>query len=252
MSYATRSSANCSARRHGLGPDMVVLHYTGMETAQAAIDRLCDPTAEVSAHYVIDEAGAVTALVPETQRAWHAGAGQWGWVKDVNSHSIGIEIANRGPDSDQPNFPEAQMAALRDLLSNILHRYNIPPERVIGHSDMAPGRKIDPGPYFDWQDLATRGLSIWPHPAQCSACWSAFQAAAFYFGYRAAEDSVQSWETVLSAFRLRFRPFHSGPLDALDVGLIVRLAQEWPCQAVDLGGYGAVEKGFADGWTAAR
>jgi len=104
-------SPNLGARRHGLSPDMVVLHYTGMESAEAAIIRLCDPAAEVSAHYVISESGLVTPLVPENARAWHAGAGAWGQVRDVNSHSIGIELANAGPQAGFPPFPEPQMAA---------------------------------------------------------------------------------------------------------------------------------------------
>lgn len=247
-----QASVNYGPRRHGLTPDMVVLHYTGMETAQAAIDRLCDPVAEVSAHYVIDETGRVTQLVDEADRAWHAGAGQWGWVEDVNSHSIGFELANRGPESQTPQFPAAQIAALKQVLGDVLQRHRIPPERVIGHSDLAPGRKIDPGPYFNWQDLAQSGLSIWADPAQCAADWTVFRAAAFYFGYRAKDDSAESWQIILDAFRLRFRSFVTGPLDALDVGLMVGLAQDWPCQAVDLGHYGALEKDFADGWTAAR
>jgi N-acetylmuramoyl-L-alanine amidase len=137
---------------------MVVLHYTAMKTAQAALDRLCDPKAEVSAHYLISETGQVWQLVPEHKRAWHAGAGQWGDVSDVNSRSIGIELANPG---DCP-FPEPQMAALEVLLADVLARWGIPPKAVIGHSDMAPDRKQDPGHRFDWQRLARQGLSIWP------------------------------------------------------------------------------------------
>lgn len=151
-------SPNCGPRRAGARPDMVVLHYTAMPTAQAALDRLCDPATEVSAHYLIAEDGRIWQMVPEEQRAWHAGRGQWGAVTDVNSASIGIELANRG---DHP-FAEAQMAALETLLAGIMARWDIPPERVIGHSDMAPDRKQDPGRRFDWQRLARRGLSVWP------------------------------------------------------------------------------------------
>ena len=128
---------------------------------QRRFERLCDPEAEVSAHYVIAQDGALTQLVDEADRAWHAGAGQWGWVTDVNSHSIGIELDNSG--RDMP-FPEGQMRCLERLLVSILDRHKIPAERVIGHSDMAPGRKQDPGPCFDWKRLAEKGLSVWANP----------------------------------------------------------------------------------------
>ena len=141
---------------------MIVLHYTAMETCEAARDRLCDPAAEVSAHYLISETGTLWQLVPEAQRAWHAGAGQWGDVTDINSRSIGIELANTG---DVP-FPEPQMAVLEGLMIGIMSRWQIRPERVIAHSDMAPARKSDPGPRFDWRRLARSGLSIWPEPEE--------------------------------------------------------------------------------------
>ena len=143
-------SPNQGARREAARPDLLVIHYTAMQSAEAAIARLCAPEAEVSAHYVISERGQITRLVPEEMRAWHAGAGRWGDVTDVNSHSIGIELANRG---NHP-FPEPQMARLELLISEIMARWAIPPERVIGHSDMAPGRKGDPGARFDWARLA--------------------------------------------------------------------------------------------------
>jgi N-acetylmuramoyl-L-alanine amidase len=137
---------------------MVVIHYTAMESCAAALARLCDPAAEVSAHWLIAEDGRVMALVPEEMRAWHAGAGAWGGVGDVNSRSIGIELANDGA---QP-FGAPQMAALERLLAGIMARWQVRPERVIGHSDMAPERKRDPGPRFDWRALARAGLSVWP------------------------------------------------------------------------------------------
>lgn len=220
-------SPNHGLRRHGVMPDMVVLHYTAMTSAQAAIDRLCDPCAQVSAHYVIAEDGTLTPLVEETARAWHAGAGAWGNIVDVNSHSIGIELANKGPDSDAPKFPEPQMQALEKLLTEIMQRWSIPPERVIGHSDMAPGRKNDPGPYFVWQRLAANNLSIWLDAEPLRADWDMFKSAAHAFGYRATDDL--SWQNVLDAFRLRFHPDASGPLSAQDVGTLAALAQKYPC-----------------------
>lgn len=136
-------------------PRLVVLHYTAMHSATAAIQRLCDPVYEVSAHYVISKSGAVTQLVAEKDRAWHAGRGQWLGQDDINSRSIGIELDNRG---DEP-FAELQMQALYPLLGGMMQRWGIQPEGVIGHSDLAPGRKIDPGPCFDWAELGRRGLA---------------------------------------------------------------------------------------------
>ncbi|HBU15274.1 MAG TPA: hypothetical protein DEF16_11095 [Gemmobacter sp.] len=146
---ADHPSSNAGPRRYGQLPDLIVLHYTAMPSCAEAQARLCDPQAEVSAHYLIAETGAVIPLVPEELRAWHAGAGAWGACQDVNSRSLGIELANPG---DAP-FPEAQMAALEHLLADLRHRWEIPPERVIAHSDMAPHRKTDPGPHFAWQRL---------------------------------------------------------------------------------------------------
>ncbi|RMH49756.1 MAG: N-acetylmuramoyl-L-alanine amidase, partial [Alphaproteobacteria bacterium] len=151
-------SPNHGERRGGMRPRLVVLHHTAMAGVGAALARLCDPAAEVSAHWLIGADGAVHALVPEERRAWHAGAGAWGRVTDVNSASIGIELDNPG---DRP-FAAAQMRALETLLDAIMARWNIPPQGVIGHSDMAPGRKRDPGARFDWFRLARAGRSVWP------------------------------------------------------------------------------------------
>lgn len=188
-----------------------------MTSAEAARDWLCTPDAQVSAHYVIGPDGTVWHLVDEAHRAWHAGAGAWGAVTDVNSRSIGIEIANSGATP----FAARQMDALEEVLTRILARHDIPPERVIGHSDMAPGRKIDPGARFDWQRLARRGLSIWPD-AQGDGD---FCDNARRFGYTAEVDTA----TVLHSFRLRFRPGFDGPLDATDRALMSDLARRWPC-----------------------
>ncbi len=143
-----------------MAPDMVVIHYTGMETAEAALERLCDPAAEVSAHHLVAPDGRSWRMVSEARRAWHAGVARWGEVEDVNSRSIGIELAHPGHHLGWPPYPEAQMAALERLLWAIRLRWAVPPERVVGHSDVAPGRKIDPGEKFDWRRLARRGLAI--------------------------------------------------------------------------------------------
>jgi N-acetylmuramoyl-L-alanine amidase len=153
----THPSPNFGDRR-GKQVDLVVVHYTAMPTCATALERLCDPAAEVSAHYLIDMDGTLLSLVDEGARAWHAGAGTWRGEGDVNSRSIGIELANPG---DRP-FPDPQMRALERLLAEILHRHRLPPEAVIAHSDMAPERKSDPGARFDWRRLAMQGLSVWP------------------------------------------------------------------------------------------
>lgn len=221
--FASYPSPNRGPRRHGALPDLVVIHYTAMPTCAEAEARLCDAGAEVSAHYLIAPDGVVTALVPEELRAWHAGAGGWGGCTDVNSRSIGIELANRG---DEP-FPEPQMAALERLLADILHRWQIPPERVIGHADMAPTRKGDPGAHFDWRRLARAGLSVWPEQeADTGAETGDFIAALRVFGYPDAPE-----DALLAAFRLRFRPWATGPLDATDTRLAADLAARFPVDA---------------------
>lgn len=144
---------------------MLVLHYTGMQTAQAAIDRLCDPEARVSAHYVVDEDGSILRLVPEERRAWHAGKGVWQGESDCNAASIGIEIVNPGHEFGYRAFPEAQVAAVIDLVADIRSRWSIPDARIIGHSDLAPDRKEDPGELFPWKRLAGEGHGLWFEPA---------------------------------------------------------------------------------------
>lgn len=139
---------------------MVVIHYTGMLDAASARARLCDPAAEVSAHWLIDLDGATEALVDEDRRAWHAGVSCWEGVTDVNSRSIGIELVNRGHEHGYHPFPEPQMAALETLLTGIMARWPVAPRNVVGHEDVAPGRKIDPGGKFDWARLARRGLAL--------------------------------------------------------------------------------------------
>lgn len=196
-----------------------------MASAKAAADTLCNLVTEVSAHYLIAEDGEVLSLVPEALRAWHAGAGAWGATTDVNSRSIGIELANTG----LAPFAAPQMDALVDLLRGIQARWHIRPERVIGHSDMAPGRKIDPGPRFDWQRLAREGLAVWPqNPVddQATADFdeSRFANAMAAFGYTATTDVG----LLLKTFRLRFRPRFEGPLDGTDLSMISDLAKRFP------------------------
>lgn len=184
--------------RRGQRPELIVLHYTGMADTAEARARLCDPVAEVSAHWLIHEDGRLDALVPEDRRAWHAGAGSWQGCGDVNSRSIGIEIANPG---DRP-FPAPQMDALADLLRGIMARWRIGPEGVIGHSDMAPGRKTDPGPRFDWRRLACEGLAL----AGGTGADAPLEASLTRIGYPPVDPAIR-----LAAFRLRFRPWAQGP-----------------------------------------
>ncbi|MGB5558853.1 MAG: N-acetylmuramoyl-L-alanine amidase [Paracoccaceae bacterium] len=196
---------------------MVVIHYTALATTQQAVERLCDPQAEVSAHYLIAEDGQLLRLVAEQHRAWHAGAGAWGGSMDVNSRSIGIELTNDG----QTPFAARQIDRLERLLADIMTRWDIPVQGVIAHSDMAPTRKSDPGARFDWRRLALAGLSVWPEPNADEHV--DFAAAARRFGYPDAEP-----EAVLAAFRLRFRPWAKGPADATDRAMIGDLAARYP------------------------
>jgi len=155
-------SPNHGPRPDGVPVDMLVLHYTGMRSGPEAIDRLRDPAAQVSSHYVVEEDGTVFRLVPEDRRAWHAGVSCWRGQRDVNSRSIGIEIVNPGHEFGYRPFPEAQMAAVVDLCRDVLSRHPIPPGNVVGHSDVAPARKDDPGELFDWPRLAAAGVGLWP------------------------------------------------------------------------------------------
>mgnify|MGYP002713000724 CR=1 FL=1 len=155
--------------RRGDGPvDMLVLHYTDMVSAQEALDRLCDPAAEVSAHYLIDEDGRVYQMVDEDKRAWHAGVSFWRGCRDVNSRSIGIELANPGHLNGYRPFPSAQMESLARLCRSILARHPIEQRNVIAHSDVAPGRKKDPGELFQWRWLSKEGVGRWPELVRAS------------------------------------------------------------------------------------
>lgn len=195
-----------------------MIHYTAMENARSALDRLCSPEFEVSAHYLIGIDGTVWQMVEEDRRAWHAGAGSWQGRGDVNSRSIGIELDNRGTHP----FPEPQMAVLEDLLAGVLARWNIQPEGVIGHSDMAPGRKGDPGARFDWRRLELRGLAR--APSAVSAPRDAdFRQLAIAAGYPADASDTD----LLSAVRLRLRPGATGPLQPEDLAALTPSASFW-------------------------
>lgn len=165
MEIIASLSPNFDDRKYKI--DMLVLHYTGMESGQAALARMCDPKAKVSAHYMVWEDGRIHQLVAEDRRAWHAGVSGWQGNDDLNSRSIGIEIVNGGhdfplPDGRLPPYPHAQIHALIELCTRLINDYDIPQTRIVGHSDIAPLRKQDPGEHFPWDRLARAGIGIWP------------------------------------------------------------------------------------------
>ena len=156
--------------RDGQEIDMLVLHYTGMPTASEALERLRDPASKVSAHYVVDEDGTIYRLVAEENRAWHAGVSYWRGNSNINQRSIGIEIVNPGHEFGYQPFPGVQMKSVIALCKDILLRHKIPARNVVGHSDVAPARKEDPGELFDWKGLAEAGVGLWPGELQVATC----------------------------------------------------------------------------------
>ncbi len=212
MQITERSSPNFDARPGDGRVDMLILHYTGMRTAKEALDRLCDPAAKVSAHYLIDEDGAATRLVAEEKRAWHAGISSWRGQGDINGASIGIELVNPGHEFGYRRFPEPQMAALEALAKAILSRHPIPARHVIGHSDIAPLRKQDPGELFDWPRLARAGIGFWPDFAIGGIATlpnlREIQSKLATIGYFCPESGAQDAVTTaaLLAFQRHFRP----------------------------------------------
>ena len=205
-------SPNCDTRQ-GAPIDMLVLHYTGMKTAEEALARLCDAKARVSAHYTIDRDGSVYRHVAEDERAWHAGVSYWAGERNVNARSIGIEIVNPGHEFGYVPFADAQIAALIDLSRGIFARHGIAPARVVGHSDVAPARKDDPGELFPWQSLSGYGIGLWPdmRSSRCgggiAAAISSEDAAASLarFGYGVPPEVDVPMEKVIAAFQRHYR-----------------------------------------------
>ncbi len=183
------------------GIDTLVLHYTGMQTGRDAIDRLCDPTAKVSSHYVVEEDGTVWRLVPEGRRAWHAGVSFWRGRHGLNDVSIGIEIVNPGHEWGYKPFPAGQMASVAELCLGILARWPIPAVNVVGHSDVAPDRKQDPGELFDWAGLAAAGVGLWPGPDGSPMAINDMPGALREIGY-----PIPDLTATLQAFQRRWRP----------------------------------------------
>jgi N-acetylmuramoyl-L-alanine amidase len=233
---AERPSPNRGPRPPGTAIDTLVLHYTGMRSAAEALDRLCDPAAKVSAHYAIGEDGTVWRLVPEALRAWHAGVSFWRGESNLNDRSIGIELVNPGHEFGYRPFPEPQMAALIALCRGILARHPIPPGRVVGHSDIAPTRKQDPGELFDWKRLAAAGIGAWPRIALLRAPASVgdadtLEAVALLgrIGYDTGALEGESDGTLIAAFRAFQRRFRPARVDGILDGetlLLLRAAAE--------------------------
>lgn len=211
-------SPNHGERRDGRRPDMLVLHYTDMPEAEA-LQWLCNPVSEVSAHYFVFENGRVAQFVPEARRAWHAGKGFWAGETDINSRSIGIEISHPGHRGGLPPYGEAQIASVIRLCRDIVERWSIPPERVLAHSDVAPGRKQDPGERFPWERLHHAGVGHWVRPApirdgrfltrgEQGQPVEALQAMLAMYGYGIAMTGAfdADTEAVVAAFQRHFRP----------------------------------------------
>jgi len=225
-------SPNHDERPAGGPVDLLILHYTGMKTAKAAIDRLCDRGAQVSSHYVVDEDGLILRLVPEDRRAWHAGVSYWRGHTALNGRSIGIEIVNPGHEWGYREFPVLQMAAVCDLCLGILSRHAIPARNIVAHSDVAPDRKEDPGEKFGWEDLAKNGVGLWPigladrgiaNPLRDPARLRSVRGLLAHVGYRVAPEGGldPSLASVLRAFQRHWRP--EAVTGQADDGTVARL-----------------------------
>lgn len=237
-----RVSPNFGPRREGLIPDCIILHYTGMETGEAAEAWLCNPESEVSSHYLVHEDGRVVQMVREADRAWHAGRGSWRGVADVNSFSIGIEIVNLGPLAGFPPFADAQIDAVTELCLGIVARHAVQPERVLAHSDIAPGRKIDPGERFPWLRLAQAGVGhiVDPAPIRGGRFLAmgdrgepveALQSMLMLYGYGLEISGFYDDTTrlVVEAFQRHFRPARvDGVADQSTIETLHRLLTALP------------------------
>lgn len=219
MTILELPSPNHGPRPDGASVRFLVLHYTGMQDAATALNRLTDPVSEVSAHYTVDEDGTVYAHVPEDRRAWHAGKSAWAGCRDINSFSIGVEIVNPGHDWGYRPFPPEQMAAVAELCRGITARHRIRPADVLGHSDVAPERKLDPGELFDWAGLAGQGGGLWPEitPADRWDSREPLPVLLQRYGY----DAKAEPESVLMAFQRHFQPGRLGqPADGETLAIL--------------------------------
>jgi N-acetylmuramoyl-L-alanine amidase len=213
-------------------PDTIVLHYTGMPTGEAAIERLRDPAAKVSSHYVVEEDGRIFRLVPEERRAWHAGVSFWKGVRDINTASVGIEIVNPGHEFGYRPFPDAQIASVIALVADIRTRWTVDNDRIVGHSDVAPERKDDPGELFPWKRLAEAGHGLWVEPPAAPGAPLA-----------EGEESTGVFALQAGLTRLGYDCAPSGKFDAHTKAVVTAFQRHWRQEAVD---------GIADGQTRAR
>nr|HIL74870.1 N-acetylmuramoyl-L-alanine amidase [Rhodospirillales bacterium] len=198
-------SPNYNDRPPGTEIDILVFHYTGMPKPAQALERMCDPDVKVSAHYLIDKDGQLFQLISEEKRAWHAGISSWRNNYNINDRSIGIELANPGHEFGYQKFPTRQIDTLIEIAKDIIKRHPVPARNIIGHSDIAPARKKDPGEFFDWHKLALKGIGYWPESLkteninQINA--SNFKLALQKYGY----DTTDLPATIL-AFQRHFLP----------------------------------------------
>lgn len=220
-------SPNFEPRADDKMVSLVVLHYTGMTSGQAAVDWLCNPNSKVSCHYLVDEDGSIVQMVDESDRAWHAGVSSWHGEIDVNSVSIGIEIQNKGHSAGSPSFPAEQMASVAALTRDIMERHALGPQQVVGHSDIAPGRKIDPGEAFDWDSLAAQGIGQTVRvKADKSLTTLETQQHLRKLGYAIESTGMNDEQTriVVKAFQRRFRQTGiSGEADGETQAILQRL-----------------------------
>ncbi len=237
-----RPSPNHGERAGGLRPDMIILHYTGMPSGDQALSWLCNEESQVSSHYFVHEDGRVLQLVPEDRRAWHAGKSSWAGETDINSCSIGIEIANPGHPGGLPEYPLAQIAAVVELCRDCGARWQIPPERVLGHSDIAPVRKVDPGENFPWEKLYLDGIGHWIDPTQISGGRffqfgesgqpiEALQSMLSLYGYgiEITGNFCERTKGVVEAFQRHFRPqLVDGIADFSTIDTLHRLLKSLP------------------------
>ena len=249
LATAFRPSPNHGERVAGQRPDCMVLHYTGMASKASAIDWLCDPASQVSCHYVVDEGGAVLQLVPEERRAWHAGLSYWRGRTDLNSASIGVEIVNTGHEGGLPSYPDMQIEAVIALCLDVAGRHHIPRDAILAHSDIAPGRKRDPGERFPWKRLHDRGLGLWVpprpwrdgpalRPGDAGEGVADFQSALRLHGYGLERTGIfdVATEKVVRAFQLHFRPERvDGVADGGTLDTLAALSATYPTTADPLG-----------------
>ncbi len=241
--HELRGSPNFGERRNGLRPSILLLHYTGVETAAKAIDWLTTPESQVSCHYVIDEAGVITQMVAEDMRAWHAGESSWAGETDINSTSIGIEIHNPGHQWGYVEYPEVQMRAVEALCLDIIGRRSIRPECVLAHSDVAPRRKQDPGEKFPWGRLARASIGHWVEPEAVNPAEPGLAAgvagplvaevqtrlASYGYGIEATGLVDAQTEFVVAAFQRHFRPARvDGAIDQSTITTLERLIAALP------------------------